>query len=111
MCLQGLADLEAIADAIKKSGITQVELGLEEFKQVSAQSVVFLFHAFDELVDIDPKCDSGNPYYLEIVVLGLIINAKFSTVSLTNFNQSSFEYCSFCESYLFNLSVHAKQEL
>lgn len=31
---QGLADLEAIADAIRKSGITQVELGLEEFKQI-----------------------------------------------------------------------------
>ena len=34
MCMQGLADLQAIADAISKSGITQVELGLEEFKQV-----------------------------------------------------------------------------
>lgn len=51
--LQGLVDLEAIADAIKKSGITQVELGLEEFKQVSIQSAIFFLCAFAYLVDID----------------------------------------------------------
>jgi DNA-directed RNA polymerase III subunit RPC6 len=31
---QGLASLEDVAESVRKSGITQVELRLEEFKQV-----------------------------------------------------------------------------
>lgn len=42
VCMQGLVDLEVIVDVICKFGIIQVELGLEEFKQVGICYVVVL---------------------------------------------------------------------
>lgn len=41
MVFQGLASVENIADAVRKSGITKEELRLKDFKQVANQ--IFLF--------------------------------------------------------------------